>query len=59
MSTRKEKKRTVTHREYLEMCANTVAASKANPYGEVRPKVKNCIEYINVLLEELGYEVVD
>lgn len=55
----KKEKRTITHREYLEMCANTVASSKANPYGETRPKVQSCIEYINVLLEELGYEVVN
>jgi hypothetical protein len=54
-----DKNRTITHREYLDMCANVVASSKANPYGETRSKVKSCIEYVNVLLDELGYEVVD
>jgi hypothetical protein len=54
-----EKNRTITHREYLDMCANVVASSKANPYGETRPKVQSCIEYINVLLDELGYKVID
>jgi hypothetical protein len=54
-----EKKRTITHREYLDMCANVVASSKANPYGETKAKVQSCIEYVDVLLDELGYEVID
>ena len=50
-------KKTITHKEYLELCAKAVASSVANPYGENVPVVKKCIERINILLDELGYEI--
>lgn len=51
--------RTISHREYLDMCASVVAASVANPYGENDAVVDKCIERVNILLSKLGYEVDD
>ena len=54
-----KQERKITHKEYLQLCANVVAASVANPYGEDNAVVKKCIRRVNILLDELYYEVED
>lgn len=55
----KENKRTITAKEYLYLCASAVASSVANPYGEDRSVVCKCRRRIDILLEDLGFEVAE
>lgn len=52
-----ENKKTITQKEYLSLCASAVANSVANPYGEDRAVVCKCRRRIDILLEDLGFEV--
>lgn len=55
----KEKTKTITAKEYLYLCASAVASSVANPYGTSEAVVEKCRNRIDILLKDLGFEVVE
>ena len=55
----KENKRTITAKEYLHLCASAVASSVANPYGTSEAVVEKCRNRIDILLADLGFEVIE
>lgn len=51
-------KRTITQREYFDICVKVLAGDAANCYGNEKQRVERTLDKVNLLIETLGYVVV-
>lgn len=49
--------KTISEREYFDICVKVLAGDAANCYGNENQRVQRTLDKVNLLLETLGYEV--